>query len=86
MTRMLTFSEAGKPVEMDLLLRQCLKEFPYHQIALLKQLVSSLAKTPPVSSVIIIKVLLHVYMLLFTQGDHPTAYILFISVILGDKG
>ena len=45
---MLTFSDDGKPVEMDMLLRQCLREFPHPHIVLLKQMVASLAKTLPV--------------------------------------
>lgn len=46
--RVLTFEEAaGKPLELDLLLRQCLREFPHPNIPLLKQTIASLAKTPP---------------------------------------
>ncbi len=48
-SRMLQFEETGKAVQMDMLLRQCLREFPYPHLPLLKQMVTSLAKTPPVS-------------------------------------
>ena len=39
-------------VEMDLVLRQCLREFPHHHSVLLKQLVGTLAKVEPVRSLI----------------------------------
>ena len=46
--RLLHCNNAGA-VEMDLFLRQCLRQFPFLQSALLKQLVATLAKVEPVS-------------------------------------
>ena len=50
MLRLLYVSEEGHAVEMDLFLRQCLREFPFLQCAILKQLVATLAKVKPVSA------------------------------------
>ena len=47
--RLLHCNNAGDAVEMDLFLRQCLRQFPFLQSALLKQLVATLAKVEPVS-------------------------------------
>ena len=47
--RLLHCNSDGDAVEMDLFLRQCLKQFPFLQSALLKQLVATLAKVKPVS-------------------------------------
>ena len=47
--RLLHFDNGGDAVEMDLFLRQCLRQFPFLQSALLKQLVATLAKVEPVS-------------------------------------
>lgn len=48
--RLLTFTETGLAVEMDLVLRQCLREFPHRHSVLLKQLVGTVAKVDPVCS------------------------------------
>ena len=50
-TRLLHISDEGNAVEMDLFLRQCLRQFPFLQSALLKQLVATLAKIEPVSEI-----------------------------------
>ena len=47
--RLLRVSDEGNAVEMDLFLRQCLRQFPFLQSVLLKQLVATLAKVEPVS-------------------------------------
>ncbi len=46
--RLLTFSATGVPVELDRVLRQCLRDFPHIHSVLLKQLVSTLARVEPV--------------------------------------
>lgn len=45
---MLTFSDQGKSVEMDKLLRQCLREFSYPQLPMIYQIINTLAKVEPV--------------------------------------
>ena len=45
---MLTFNTHGKAVEMDMLLRQCLREFSHPHLPILYQMIASLAKTEPV--------------------------------------
>ncbi|XP_064388098.1 ankyrin repeat and MYND domain-containing protein 2-like [Halichondria panicea] len=45
--RLLTFSATGVPVELDRVLRQCLRDFPHIHSVLLKQLVSTLARVEP---------------------------------------
>ena len=85
--RMLTFDDSGRAIQMDLLLRQCLREFPYPHLALLKQMVSSLAKTTPVSQLAVCvcggPCIVYVSAI---QGEQPTAYTLLVSVAVGDKG
>ena len=50
--RLLHVSDDGKAVEMDRFLRQCLRQFPFLQSAVLKQLVATLAKIEPVSEIL----------------------------------
>lgn len=42
---------SGRQVEMDLMIRQCIREFSHPNLPLLKQVITSLAKTAPVSYV-----------------------------------
>ena len=74
---------------MDLFLRQCLREFPFLQCAILKQLVATLAKVKPVSACNTVLVKLASwcdYWLAFLQGSNPTTLSLFTSAIIGEKG
>ena len=45
----MTYEENGSAAELDKFMRQCLREFPHVHSSLLKQMVATLAKIPPVS-------------------------------------